>query len=284
MKKLFLFCLIIPLLLLGCSTTETETGLDRYYTSFDIAGLLPEDCFLQEGEDPQIIVSDDLESDMYALQAERYVAIGMAAYYGERDSLYGSIEAFCRKKGAVKAIYSQMYSDSKETTVSSTSSNTYFFPYINTASTYSYTSYYTFEIDYYDHILILFARLSEELAALYEFPGIICIDLDNNMKLDAKQNTGAYVSVVFNDTAAAKANIFKGDVITQVNSQPVMGADDYYSKISTLLERGESMVDLTYWRNGEKETVSLSLRSASSFEDSPTSPVSRTRESFGKLR
>jgi len=78
-------------------------------------------------------------------------------------------------------------------------------------------------------------------------------------QLDVKQ--GAYVMQVMDDTAASKAGIKAGDVITSINGSDISGFHELRSKIATLGEGRE--VKLGIYRDGKVKTVEVTLDGAS---------------------
>ncbi len=75
--------------------------------------------------------------------------------------------------------------------------------------------------------------------------------------LGMKDGKGALVAEPFKDSPAAKAGILAGDVITQLNSQPVKDARDLAKQIGDMAPG--ATVNLTIWRKGEEKAFSLTL-------------------------
>lgn len=78
-------------------------------------------------------------------------------------------------------------------------------------------------------------------------------------KLDVKQ--GAYVMQVMDDSAASKAGIKAGDVITSIDGSEISGFHELRSKIATLGEGRK--VKLGIYRDGKVQTVKVTLDGAS---------------------
>ena len=88
---------------------------------------------------------------------------------------------------------------------------------------------------------------------------------DNLSEEDKKQNGikdegGVYVMEVTDDGAAAQAGIEKGDVITKVNTVPVLSGADLVGQIATY--RPGDKISITYQRNGKEITKNIVLRNA----------------------
>jgi serine protease Do len=75
--------------------------------------------------------------------------------------------------------------------------------------------------------------------------------------LGMKDGKGALVAEPFKDSPAAKAGILAGDVITQLNSQPVKDSRDLAKQIGDMAPG--ATVNLTIWRKGEEKAFSLTL-------------------------
>jgi serine protease Do len=78
--------------------------------------------------------------------------------------------------------------------------------------------------------------------------------------LPNKVETGVVVASIDETSAAAKAGIKEGDVITELNGQPVENAADLRRQLYTDLKVGDK-VDLTIFRGAEEMAISLTLTS-----------------------
>lgn len=72
-----------------------------------------------------------------------------------------------------------------------------------------------------------------------------------------KADDGVKVTEVTKESAAAKAGLMKGDVITKVGDKKVEDSDDLYEVIGKY--KPEDKVDVTYVRDGKTSTVSATL-------------------------
>lgn len=71
------------------------------------------------------------------------------------------------------------------------------------------------------------------------------------------EDSGVMVARVLDGTAAFRAGLMVGDIITQVDGQPVASARDL---AMTIRQRGEGdTVDLEIWRDGSRESLSATL-------------------------
>jgi putative serine protease PepD len=74
------------------------------------------------------------------------------------------------------------------------------------------------------------------------------------------ENGGALVSNVTANSAASKAGLQQGDVITAVDGKAINGADDLVQAIQGGSVGQKMTID--YTRNGAKKTVSVTLAEA----------------------
>ncbi|UXN35878.1 Do family serine endopeptidase [Avibacterium paragallinarum] len=81
-------------------------------------------------------------------------------------------------------------------------------------------------------------------------------DLAKALKIDAQQ--GAFVSEVLPDSAAEKAGLRAGDVITAINGQKLSSFSELRAKIATT--GAGQKVKLTYLRDGKSNTTSVILQ------------------------
>lgn len=88
---------------------------------------------------------------------------------------------------------------------------------------------------------------------------------EDRAKNGVKDGEGVYVLDVPSDGAAASVGIKKGDMITKVNSVPVVNAADMVGQIATY--RPGDKISITYRRDGKENTVNVTLRNATGTTD-----------------
>lgn len=105
----------------------------------------------------------------------------------------------------------------------------------------------------------IMSQLLEHGKIVRGYLGILPQDMDSNLArgFGFDRPTGAIVSQVMPDTPAAKANIKVGDVITEVDGQKIVSAQDLRNKIG-LLTPGKT-VELKLLRNGKEMTTQVAL-------------------------
>jgi putative serine protease PepD len=74
------------------------------------------------------------------------------------------------------------------------------------------------------------------------------------------ENGGALVSAVTPDSAAAKAGLEQGDVITSVNGRPINDSDDLVAIVQT--GKVGDQVTIVFTRDGAQRTVTATLAEA----------------------
>lgn len=89
--------------------------------------------------------------------------------------------------------------------------------------------------------------------------GELNADLAKEFSIDAQQ--GAFVSAVLPDSAAAKAGLKAGDVITALNGQKLRSFSELRAKVATTGVGKE--IELTYLRNGKEEKTKVTLQADS---------------------
>ncbi|MCP3054829.1 Do family serine endopeptidase [Aurantimonas marianensis] len=87
---------------------------------------------------------------------------------------------------------------------------------------------------------------------------------------------GAIVTLPDNETPASKAGIATGDVITAVDGQTVDGPRELARKIGNYKPNTE--VDITVWRDGEAEDISVQLGNLASLDEASSAEESSNRK------
>ena len=209
----------------GCSTVSD------FYTEWIPIEAIPEENRLKADETPQIYYSTDIYSDIYFLRSNYFWIIGSASYNGpDNDSLDSEITDLCRENGAKIAVYTYQY----------TNTITGITGYRDYISSYS--------IDRYDYLIYFFSPMSLDESMYFARVGISCRDMNTSERMALKKNTGAYIDIVYSDSPAYNANLFPGDIITEVNGQEVPNAETYDAIINSIY--GDQPIQITFIRDG----------------------------------
>ncbi|TNH03623.1 Do family serine endopeptidase [Testudinibacter sp. TR-2022] len=99
--------------------------------------------------------------------------------------------------------------------------------------------------------------------------GELSADLAKAFGIDSKK--GAFVSEVLPNSAAAKAGLKAGDVITEINGQPINSFAELRAKIATT--GAGKTVNLTYLREGKTEKADVVLQSDDQAQTSANSLI-----------
>jgi S1-C subfamily serine protease len=75
--------------------------------------------------------------------------------------------------------------------------------------------------------------------------------------LSAQRNTGAYVTLVYEKSAAFYANLAKGDIIIEINGIEILDANSVHN--ATLFLTSGSPVTIKYLRYGRENTASFNI-------------------------
>ncbi|MFC0309974.1 DegQ family serine endoprotease [Gallibacterium trehalosifermentans] len=98
------------------------------------------------------------------------------------------------------------------------------------------------------------------------------LNADLAQAFDVKAQKGAFVSEVLPDSAAAKAGLKAGDIITALNGQAINSFSELRAKIATT-GAGKEM-ELTYLRDGKSNTVKVKLQADNETAASGNSVIS----------
>ena len=250
MKQLILFILVLFCFLsfsTSCSTTtatntqsEPTEDLEEpqvlynsdFYEEIYNVEKLSEDFLLQEGQEPLVFYSDDIDSDINDIKSNYYFSIGFYGYNGPANPLIEEeIRSLCIDKKAAIGVYTFEEADTR---------------------TGAYNSYSIKRYDYYGY---LFVPMNLDLIAYFYRVGISAYDLEASDKITTKRNTGAVVDTIYYNSPAYFSSLFKGDVITEVNGISITNA----GQLKTLLDSYDSTqeIEITYYRDGVSYKTSL---------------------------
>lgn len=90
--------------------------------------------------------------------------------------------------------------------------------------------------------------------------GISCQDVTENISRMYNIPVGVYITEVAEDSAAEKAGLQSGDIITKINDEDVASYDELTAKKNE--HKAGETIELTYVRNGEENKVTVILDEA----------------------
>ena len=248
MRRIIYTCLLLTsFFFLSCKSTDElnyngvpieDTDIDEFYTVVVPTSEIPEECRLASYEEPKIFYASNLDSDLYLLRSNYHYVIGYATWNGPASSVNDiekNAKVLCKNYGAKIAVYSYEYTDTRS-------------GWTQTFGSYS--------IKRYDCSLYLFVPYERSYIEQPKL-GIAWRDLNTSERLSAQRNTGAYIAVVYEKSAAFYANLSKGDIITEINGVPIIDSDSVY--YATMFLRAGDSVMIKYLRNGFEQTAEFEV-------------------------
>ena len=100
----------------------------------------------------------------------------------------------------------------------------------------------------------MFVTIPDDYKLIY-MPGFSATDLTEHDRELYKQNTGCLINIVYKNTATYNANLFHGDIITNINGKKIYSTDDFfeYKKNSKI---GDKWI-MSIVRNGMEKKIEL---------------------------
>jgi hypothetical protein len=265
MKYSLLSILSLVIFLNGCVTS----GFNNFYTSFVDSNTIPKEYKLQEGEDPKVYFSKNLDEDILEMESQHYVRIGYSYFNGPEASdseVMNAAKNLAKNKGAKIALYNYYYTDTRSGSLTlpsiqtSQQSGNIFSGgnsayYRGTTKTYG-TSTTNYSIRRYDFVAILFVPMSENSTSIKL--GFYCVPLTNEIRKNVGTNTGVYIPVVYKNTPAYYANLMIGDVIININGYDILDMNSM-EQILRSMQPGDKMT-ISVIRNGEKKIIEYNMK------------------------
>ena len=255
---LLFYTVTVLLLLLGCTTT----GFTDFYEPWYEDDFFPESSYLKESETPLVLKTSDINLKFREISSNWFWCMGSSGFNGptlEDSEITKALTNLCREERAQIAIYSKEYTDTRSGVYSTPRTNYHYYTDANGYSrSYTTTSYNTtsYSIQRYDFSAYLFISIPEEYKILY-IPGFSVGDLSQQDRDKYKQNTGCLVNIVYKDSMAYFANLSYGDIIIEINGQPIYTVNDFFE-----MKRNSSIGDiwnLLIVRDGQIKKISLTF-------------------------
>jgi len=238
---------------------------------------LPEPEIIQEGQEPQVYGTDNFERDIRALRAKKYVALGYSSFNGDYEDIKNA-QAQAKRVGATIVLVNSKYTNTQtttstlflpdnKTTYHSGSTNAYStynnnyggYGNVNTNTTYSgiSTTYGTKAVPItshqrrFDQTAVYMIKINQKMRI-----GAYLQDLTPEMRSQHERNTGAFVDIVFEDSAAFYSNILPGDVVISIDGDLVKNtkhAQELMAKVPSTATSSK----LEIIRKGQKKIVEI---------------------------
>ena len=230
MNKLILF--VISMFAIFIFSSCVTTGFNDFYRPWYEENYFPEEAYLKEGETPNIIQTSDLDSKFREISSQWYWCIGYSGFNGaelSNSEIETALNKLSKEKKAKIAIWSKEYTDTRNGVYSLPHTN--YHSYRNSwgyTSSYTTTTYSThsYSVQRYDFSSYLFVSIPDEYKIIY-IPGFSTADLSERDRELYKQNTGCLVNIVYKNTTAYYANLFHGDIITEINGTKIYSSSDF---------------------------------------------------------
>ncbi len=226
-------------LLGGCAN-----GFSDFYTqNVNSIEAERELILLKAGEMPVIYESDNPDRDIDILKSKNHVLLGHSLFNGKIHSKDLLIQQAIKVK-ATHVVYTSKYTNSQIT------SSPLILP--NGFGGFSSTTMIGQQLRF-DQLAAFMAKSKTKPRF-----GIGPEDLNPETRKNLGTNKGVLVMIVFDDTPAFNANLFKGDVITHVNNREILNTE-HLGRVLNAIPEDTKAVDLSILRDGKVIHLVLNL-------------------------
>jgi hypothetical protein len=274
-----LLVLLIAIFLSGCATS----GYKQFYNPYVDAKTLLQVKLLAEGQEPQVVGTDNFDRDVQILRSKNYLVIGYSSFNGGYEDIKNAAKQ-AKQLGATLVLVSSQYTNTQTTTSTlflpdnkttyqsgSASANTSYnsadSSYLGSSNTninYSGTStiYGTKAMPItshqrrYDQKAVYFVKSTKRHKVGVQFH-----DLTPDQRVQFERNTGVLISVVIEDSPAFNANILAGDVLIALDGKLVKNTK-HAMQIMGAMNPGKTSFELTLIRNGSEKIIEVQSPSA----------------------
>lgn len=254
MKNIIIISLFV-FLFWGCATIEYN---DRFYPWYKDNPFPPE-AYLKDNEEPAIVGPTNLNAKFREITSHWYWCVGQTSFTGRRSS-YKRIEErlvnICRKNKLKVAIWDETLADTEHGTITIPHTDYHWLHAQGQSYSFTTTSYrtYSYDIETYAYNAFFFIPIPKKIRMQYA-PGFSVTNLTQKDREESKQNTGSLITVVYDKTVAFYANLFPGDIITQINDKTIYTTEDLF-KVRDSSKKGD-IWNVTFVRNGQLYRVTL---------------------------
>jgi S1-C subfamily serine protease len=251
MMKYLPHILIISFLVVTVSGCLTS-GYKQFYNPYVDAKTLPDVQLLVEGQEPQVLGTDDFDRDTRILESKRYVPIGNSNFNGPLENMK-NVAAQAKQIGATIVLVGSQYTDTQ------TNTSTLFLP--DNKTTYYpggvATTYGTMAVPFtttqrrYDQYAVYFVKSTQKLKL-----GVSLRNLTPDQRVQFQRNTGVFIPVVLEDTPAFYANVLGGDVLIEIDGQLVKNVEQALALVDDIPHEKTSTT-LTVIRNSSEKEIEV---------------------------
>lgn len=252
--------LSVLLLLSACGTGQFGSTYQGYLTPQRAANVV----LLAEGQEPELILSNDIDRDVLSYREHNYVVIGESSFNGLQEDPKNAVRQ-AEEVQATHVIVSAAYTDT-ESRIDYDYQDVYSTVFVNQVKTVdgrevsvqetvtvrdTVSVPYVRQYDNFDQWAVFMVR-SNEVHKL----GILIRDLDQQERALYGRNTGTVIDVVLANSPAFLADIVQGDVLTAINGQKIIDTRDAVRLIADLELSGQTMV-LSLIKAGEDKDITF---------------------------
>lgn len=236
-----------------------------YYDDMDVTKLDNVET-LQEGEEPTIYTTNNIDQDILELRSKRYVPIGYSSFNGKLEG-ESQVIAQAKRVGAKVVLVSTEYTDTVTSTtplVMPDSSTTYhsgsvygsggYGGYSGTSTTYGTTVVpITSQQKRFDQAAVFFVKSTKKLRF-----GVSVRNLTDQQRRELKRNTGALIDVVFEETPAFYSNVIAGDILIKIDDKKINDGEEAGKIMRDYPAQADDVI-FTVLRDGEKKQIKIDL-------------------------
>lgn len=254
MKNIIIISLF-AFLFWGCATIEYN---DRFYPWYNDNPFPPE-AYLKDNEEPEISGPSDLNTRFREITSNWYWCVGQTTISGQNSSyqhVQERLANICRRYKLKVAAWDEQLVDSEHETITLPHREHHSFYAHGQYHSFTTKSYrtYSYDVDTYVYNALFFIPIPPKKRMQFA-PGFSVTNLTPKDQEMFKQNTGSLITVVYKKTVAFYANLFPGDIITQINDKAIYTTEDLF-KVRDASKIGD-IWNVTFVRNGQLYRITL---------------------------
>lgn len=260
-----IFILLLSTIISGCA----PSGYSQYYKYFDEGAFAkikndPRLEYLKDGEEPKILLSNDLQKDILLYRSKKYIPIGYSSFNGNLES-EKEIISQAKKIGAVLVLYNWQYTNTQQNsgvmmlpTTNYSTTNIYGY---GSGSMYNGTAYtkssgtqmvpYSNTQRRYNQEAIYFLKTTFD----YPFGTQGTTPITREERITIGTN-GMKVNCIIENTPAYNSDLMINDIIISINNQKIENSDDY-NKLTDMCVNSKNVCILKVIRDKEEKEIKI---------------------------
>ncbi|WP_167730266.1 PDZ domain-containing protein [Terasakiella sp. SH-1] len=248
------------------SLSACVNSVEKFYKASPNSPALSD--FIPHTGPAEIILSkhEGAKEKLDSLMEEGYLYVGSSSFNGEAAT-NAHIQSVAQKLQAARVLFIKKYTGTEDRSFALTtpdtqttyhsgrvnnaySSGTTFFS--GTSTTYgTTTTWIPNYIKKYEQEALFFVKRTPGGF------GVLVSNLKTEQRKATSSNFGAVIAVVFKDSSAFNANLFKDDILISVDDIKIKDAKHFRSIANTL--PGKNKVPVTFWRDGNVYTLYMDI-------------------------